>query len=136
MPFRMVSAILLLASLAAAAELPKLRIEPAAAGSIIYVKNESPVALTAWLIELVDYPGSSFSFWQDESANPIPLGGEKLVPVSSMMNGAVPEHVKMQAARFADGSSRGVTQNVAQLQQRKRAREASSSNADRLVHNV
>src|SRR5688572_12313641 len=135
MPFRMVSAILLLASLAAAAELPKLRIEPAAAGSIIYVKNESPVALTAWLIELVDYPGSSFSFWQDESANPIPPGGEKRVPVSSMMIGAVPEHVKMQAALFADGSSSGVPQKVAQLQQRQRASQASSSNADLILHN-
>src|SRR6185295_1647800 len=96
-----VPVILLLASLAAAAELPKLRIEPAAGGSVIYVKNESPVAVTAWLIELVDYPGSSFSFLQDDFANPIPPGGEERVQVSSMMIGAVPEHVKMQAALFA-----------------------------------
>ena len=54
---------------AAAAEmpLPELRIEPANGGSILFVKNVSPQPLTAFLIELVDYPGSGFAMVQDES---------------------------------------------------------------------
>ena len=47
--------------------LPGLRIEPTGGGSIFYVKNNATVALTGYLIELVDYPGSSYSFWQDET---------------------------------------------------------------------
>ena len=69
------AAVLLVALPAIATQmpLPGLRIEPTGGGSIFYIKNNSPEALSAYLIELVDYPGSSYSFWQDETiAEPIP----------------------------------------------------------------
>ena len=38
---------------------------------------------TAFLIELVNYPGSTFSFWPDDvTATPIPPGAEKRIPVA------------------------------------------------------
>ena len=58
------AAVLLLALPAIAAEvpLPELRIEPTGGGSIFYIKNNSATPLAAYLIELVGYPGSSYSF--------------------------------------------------------------------------
>ena len=80
----------LLAMAAAAAELPDLRIEPTAGGSIFYVKNSSTQPLTGWLIELVDYPGSSFSLWQDDPAVPLAPGAERRIPVTNMTVGGGP----------------------------------------------
>ena len=114
---------LLLAFSAAAAQtpLPELRIEPTTGGSIFYVRNASPQPLTAYLIELVDYPGSSYSLWQDDvTAQPIPPGGEKRISVANMTVGAVPDYVKMRAALYADGSSAGIPEKVAQLVARRR----------------
>ena len=114
---------LLLAFSAAAAEapLPELRIEPTGGGSIFYVRNASAQPLTAYLIELVDYPGSSYSLWQDDLTNqPIPPGGEKRIPVANMTVGAVPDYVKMRAALYADGSSAGIPEKAAQLVARRR----------------
>lgn len=118
------TAALLLAFSAVAAEvpLPELRIEPTNAGSIFYIKNNSSVALTAYLIELVDYPGSSYSLWQDETvAEPIPPQGEKRIQVTNMTVGAVPDYVKMRAALYAGGASAGIPEKVAQLTDRRRA---------------
>ena len=90
-------------------------------GSIFYIKNNSPEALTAYLIELVDYPGSSYSFWQDETvAEPIPPHGEKRIQVANMTVGAVPDYVKMQAALYAGGASAGIPEKIAQLLDRRR----------------
>ena len=117
------AAVLLVALPAIAAEipLPELRIEPTAGGSIFYIKNNSPQALNAYLIELVDYPGSSYSFWQDETvAEPIPPKGEKRIQVANMTVGAVPDYVKMQAALYAGGASAGIPEKVAQLLDRRR----------------
>jgi hypothetical protein len=117
------AAVLLLAIPAIAAEmpLPELRIEPTAGGSIFYIKNNSPQALNAYLIELVDYPGSSYSFWQDETvAEPIPPKGEKRIQVANMTVGAVPDYVKMQAALYAGGTSAGIPEKIAQLLDRRR----------------
>src|ERR1035441_4726258 len=47
--------------------LPEPHTERTAGGSIFYNKNNSPQPLNAYLIELVDYPGSSNSLWQDRS---------------------------------------------------------------------
>jgi hypothetical protein len=115
---------LLFAISAAAAEmpLPVLRIEPAPGGSVFYVKNASTQPLTAYLIELVNYPGSSYSLWQEEiTGQPVAPGAEKRIPVNNMTVGAVPDYVKLQAALFADGSSSGIPEKVAQLVERRRA---------------
>jgi hypothetical protein len=118
------AAVLLLALPGIAAEmpLPDLRIEPTGGGSIFYIKNNSTRALNAYLIELVDYPGSSYSFWQDETfADPIPPKGEKRIRVANMTVGAVPDYVKMQAALYAGGATAGIPEKVAQLLDRRRA---------------
>lgn len=116
-------AVPMLLAMAAAAQppLPGLRVEPTAGGSIFYVHNGSPQPLTAYLIELVNYPGSSYSLWQDDVANPVPPGGDKRIQVANMTVGAVPDYVKMQAAIFADGSSAGVPEKAAQIVERRRA---------------
>src|ERR1035437_7675770 len=99
-----------LPAIAAQMPLPELRIEPTAGGSIFYIKNNSPQALNAYLIELVDYPGSSYSLWQDETvAEPIPPKGEKRIQVANMTVGAVPDYVKMQAALYAGGGAPAAT---------------------------
>ena len=70
MPLRPLATALLLALSATAATppLPELRTEPTTGGSIFYVRNVGSQPLTAWLIELVNYPGSSYSLWMDEIA--------------------------------------------------------------------
>jgi hypothetical protein len=123
MSFPIFAAALLLSALSAAAQppLPALRIEPTAGGSIFYVRNVSSQPLTAWLIELVNYPGSSYSLWQDEiSSEPIPPGVERRILVANMTVGAVPEYVKIQAAVYADGASSGIPEKVTQIIERRR----------------
>ena len=123
MPSTRFAAALLLALPAVAAQmpLPELRTEPTAGGSIFYIKNNSPEPLSAYLIELVDYPGSSYSLWQDETvAEPIPPHGEKRIQVANMTVGAVPDYVKLQAALYAGGGSAGVPEKIAQLLDRRR----------------
>lgn len=113
--------LLALPAIAAEAALPELRIEPTAGGSIFYIKNNSPEPLNAYLIELVDYPGSSYSLWQDETvAEPIPPQGEKRIQVANMTVGAVPDYVKMRAALYAGGTTAGIPEKVAQLLDRRR----------------
>jgi hypothetical protein len=111
---------LLLLALPAAAQLPDLRIEPTAGGSIFHIKNTAAQPLTGWLIELVDYPGSSYSLWQDDLAAPLAPGTEKRIPVANMTVGAVPDYVKMQAAVYADGTTAGVPEKVTSLIERRR----------------
>ncbi|HWF47277.1 MAG TPA: hypothetical protein VG168_09745, partial [Bryobacteraceae bacterium] len=83
--------------------LPQLRVEPTGGGSFFYVRNTASQPLTAFLIELVDYPGSSYSFWQDDvNAEPIAPGTEQKIHVGNMTVGAVPDYVKMEAALYAD----------------------------------
>ena len=118
------AAVLLLALPAIAAEtpLPELRTDATAGGSIFYIKNNSTEVLTSYLIELVDYPGSSYSFWQDETlAEPIPPQGTAHIQVANMTVGAVPDYVKMRAALYAGGATAGVPEKVAQLLDRRRA---------------
>jgi hypothetical protein len=125
MPLLKFAAALLLAVAAAAAgpPPPELRIEPATGGSVFYVKNVYTQPLTAYVIELVDYPGSSFYFWKDDvPGDAIPPGVEKRIPVSNMTVGAAPEYVKVQAAIYADGTSTGVADRIAALLDRRRSR--------------
>src|SRR5438552_4570146 len=117
---RLVAAMLLGSAAAAQQPLPELRVEPVAAGSVFFVRNGSAQPLTAFLIELVGYPGSSYTLWQDDLAAPIPAGGEKRIPVGNMTVGAVPDYVKLQAALYADGSSSGTAAKVTELIERRR----------------
>jgi hypothetical protein len=117
------SLLLLLPAAALQAPLPGLRVEAIDAGSVLHVKNPSTQPLTAFVIELVDYPGSSFSLWQDEvESEPIPPGGEKRTRTTNMTIGAAPEYVKLQAALYADGTSAGIPEKVAQFIESRRAR--------------
>jgi len=97
--------------------LPGLRVEPAPRGSVLYVRNVYSQVLSAFLVELVDYPGSRFSYSTDEvTGEGIPPGVEKAIPVSSMLVGAVsPEYVKVQAALYADGQTSGEAAKIKEL---------------------
>jgi hypothetical protein len=111
-----------LSSAAAQAPLPTLRIEPSPGGSIFYIRNTSSQPVTAYLIELVDYPGSSYWLWEDVmTSDAILAGGERRTPITNMTVGAVPDYVKMQAAIFADGSTAGIPEKITQLIERRRA---------------
>ncbi len=121
MRLKYVSGVCLMALAASAAQpLPELRVEPTAGGSILYIKNGSTEPLTAYLIELVDYPGSYYALWQDEVSAPLAPGAEQRMQISNMTVGAVPDYVKMQAAIYADGSSSGIPEKVTQLVERRR----------------
>ena len=115
--------LLILPAAAAEMPLPELRIEPAGAGSVLFVKNISPRPLTAFLLELVDYPGSGFAMVQDEStAEPLVPGIEKRIPISNMLVGAAPSYTRLLAAIYADGSSAGAPGKVSQLVEFRRAK--------------
>jgi hypothetical protein len=122
MSFRISAAGLLLAfsALAAQPPLPELRTEPISGGSVFHVRNVSSQALTAYLIELVNYPGSYYALWQDDVAEPIPPGGEKRIQVVNMTVGAVPDYVKLTAALYADGTGSGAPEKVTQIIERRR----------------
>ena len=118
---RTVTATLLLALGAFAAQpLPELRTEATNAGSIFFVRNTGTQPVTAYLIELVNYPGSYYSLWRDEwGMGQIAPGEEKRIQVTNMTVGAVPDYVKLTAALFADGSSAGVPEKIAQMTERR-----------------
>jgi hypothetical protein len=123
MSFKILAATLLLALPAAGADplLPQLRIEPIAGGSILYVRNVSSQPLTGYAIELVNYPGSFFALWQDElTSEAIAPDKEKRIQVANMTVGAAQDYVKIQAAVYADGTTAGVPEKVAQFIDRRR----------------
>jgi hypothetical protein len=118
----------LLSATAALAQpvLPELKVEPKGGGSILFIRNTSQQPLTAFLIELVDYPGSSYALWQDEigspiNGEPVAAGAEKRIEITNMTVGAVPDYVKMRAAIYADGSTAGIPEKVAQLIARRKS---------------
>ena len=118
-----IAAALLIPLWAASAQtpLPELRTEPIGGGSIFHVRNVASQPLNGFLIELVNYPGSSYSFWQDDVSHaPLAPGGEQSIQVTNMTVGAVPEYVKIQAALYADGASSGIPEKVTQLIERRR----------------
>ncbi len=101
----------------AQAPLPGLRVEPATGSSILYVHNPAgQPPLTAFLVELVHYPGSYYQLWEDDiTAQPIAADAEKKISISNMTVGAVPNYVKITAALYADGTSSGVPEKITQL---------------------
>jgi hypothetical protein len=108
---------------AAQAPLPELRVEPAVQSSILFVKDApSQPPLTAFLVELIHYPGSYYQLWEDDVAmEPIAPGIEKRVPISNMTVGAVPNYVKLTAAIYADGTTAGAPEKVTQMIERRKA---------------
>ena len=121
MSLKTLAPVLLLSFLATAAQVPELRTEPIGGGSVFFVKNTSSQPLTAYLIELVDYPGSSYSLWQDDITSPVAPGVEKRIQITNMTAGAVPDYMKIQAAIYADGSTAGVPEKVTQFIERRKA---------------
>jgi hypothetical protein len=109
-----------LSARAADAPLPELRIEAKTAGSILFVRNPYTQPLTAFLIELVDYPGSYYNYWQDEPGVVLAPGATREIPITNMTVGAVPDYVKMRAAIYADGSTAGMQERVEWLVSRRR----------------
>ncbi len=123
MPVRLLAALACASAFAFAADapLPELRIEPKTGGSIFHVSNPSAQPLTAYLIELVDYPGSSYQYWQDDPAAPLARGASTVFDVANMTVGAVPDYVKMRAAVYADGSTAGIPEKIELLLGRRKA---------------
>ena len=103
--------------------LPELRVEPAVQSSILFVKDGSTQPpLTAFLVELIGYPGSYYQLWEDDIASgPVEPGAEKRISISNMTVGAVPNYVKLTAAIYADGTSAGAPEKVTQLVERRKA---------------
>lgn len=115
------AALLALSSATAQTALPELKIEAIDAGSAFVVRNGASQPLTAYLIELVDYPGSFYALYVDNSASVLLEPGKEVrFPITNMTVGAAPEYVKMQAALYQDGSSAGAPAKVAQLVERRR----------------
>jgi hypothetical protein len=124
MPFRKLAAaaLLALASAAAQAPLPTLRIEPTAGGSVLYIKNTYTQPLAAYMIEMPDYPGSYYVLFSDVlDAQPIAPGAELRRPITNMTVGAVPDAVKMQAAAYTDGATAGAPEKVSAIIERRKA---------------
>jgi len=128
MSIKILAAALLLTLPVGGAEgvLPELRVVPTAGGSIFFVKNvqaQLSQPLTAFLIELVDYPGSFYQLFEDDiTTGSLAPGQEKRIPVTNMTVGAVPDYVKLQAAIYADGTTAGVPDRVEKLVARRRFR--------------
>ena len=122
MSLKTLAPVLLLPLFATAAQLPELRTEPIGGGTVFFVKNTSSQPLTGYLIELVDYPGSSYSLWQDEiTAEPVAPGAEKRIQVTNMTAGAVPDYMHLTSAIYADGSTAGTPDKVTQFIERRKA---------------
>ncbi len=100
--------------------LPGLRVEPIGGGTAFTVTNTASQPLTAYLIELVGYPGSSYVLIEDDIGSPIPPNGDKRIEVGNMIPGAAPNYVKLQAAIYADGTSSGIPEKVAQIIEHRR----------------
>jgi hypothetical protein len=124
LPYRFAATLMLALPLFAAdAPKPDLKIEPMAGGSTLIIKNGYSKPLNAFLIELVDYPGSNYSSTYDLlGPDAIPAGAEKKINVTNMTIGAVPEHVKLEAAIYEDGTTVGAPEKVKHILDIRRAR--------------
>lgn len=116
-------AVSLLRATAVEPPLPTLRAEPVEEGSAIWVRNTAPAPLTAFVIEIVDYPGTNFGVVRDEIwGKPIAAGEERELRVSSLMPGTVPKYLKVRAAIYADGTTAGEAEKIVMLLDERRKR--------------
>jgi hypothetical protein len=96
-----------------AAPCPEVNAEPFKDGSLIRIRHDQPQVLTAFLIEIVDYPGNRFAHLEDELfRDSIPAGKERRLVVSSLMPGTVPDYLKVTAAIYGDGTVCGTLEKV------------------------
>jgi hypothetical protein len=112
---------------------PEVRVEAVDRGSVIYVKNRAAQPLMAFLVELVDYPGSGFFYYQEEAPDGVAQGVERRIPVTSMLVGAAPDYVKVTAAVYLDKSTIGAAVKVARLAAARKATLAGVQEAIRVV---
>ncbi len=102
--------------------LPVLKIEATDGGSLFRIRNNSTAPLSAFIIELVGYPGSYYISCHDFLLEtPVAPGAEKKIPTTNMTIGAAPEYVKLQAAVYADSSTAGTPEKVALILDARRA---------------
>ena len=112
----MLATILTGAAIVMAADCPAVTGEPADDGSILRIQQPAAPPVTAFLVEIVDYPGNHFAYRNDELVRPSPSeGNAKRVFVPTLMPGTVPEYLKVTAAIFADGSTCGPANKVGEL---------------------
>lgn len=101
------------ASIAVGAPCPEVTAEPVQGGSLIRIRHNEPLSLTAFLLEIVDYPGNHFAHMEDELfRGSIPAGKEKRIVVKRLMPGTVPEYLKATAAIYEDGAICGAADKV------------------------
>jgi hypothetical protein len=101
------------ASIADSAPCPEVTAEPIEGGSLIRVRHNEKQSLTAFVVEIVDYPGNHFVFMEDELFHgSIAAGKEKRVVVTTLMPGTVPDYLKTTAAIYEDGASCGAADKV------------------------
>lgn len=108
--------VLLALMLQSPAPLPELKVEATDGGSAFNIRNTGAQPVTAFLIELVGYPGSGYQLWVDDMGRePIAPGATRRIPIVNMTVGAAPEYVKLQAALYAGGGAAGTPEKVAEL---------------------
>lgn len=100
---------------------PEVTGTPAEDGSVITVRNREAQPLSAFLVEIVDYPGSRFSHLEAPGAAIAP-GQERRVVVRSLMPGTVPDYLKVTAAVYAGGGACGSEDKVQLLRDELRKR--------------
>lgn len=111
---RIVGAILTgLIAVMATTPCPEVKAEPVDDGSLIRIRHNQPHPLTAFLLEIVDYPGNRFSHMQDDLFRPTTAAGEEgRIVVASLMPGTVPDYLKVTAAIYANGDTCGPADKV------------------------
>jgi hypothetical protein len=108
---------------AADAPLPALQVGAEEGTSVFKVKNTYSQPLAAFLIEVVDYTDVAYTFTRDETGpNAIAAGTEKTIKVANPGPGTVPDHVKITAAVYEDGSTAGAAEKVNHILDLRRTR--------------
>jgi hypothetical protein len=101
------------ASTAAGTPCPEVTAEPVEGGSLIRVRHNQKQSLTAFVVEIVGYPGNHFAYMEDDLfRGSIAAGKEKRVVVMTLMPGTVPDYLKTTAAIYEDGATCGAAGKV------------------------
>jgi hypothetical protein len=92
---------------------PEVNAEPTEGGSVIRIRHKESHPLTAFLVEIVDYPGNHFTYMEDSLVRgKTAANAEKQVLVQSLMPGTVPEYLKVTSAVYEDGSTCGAVEKL------------------------
>lgn len=101
---------------------PEVTAEPAEHGSLVRIRHSNGQPLVAFLVEIVDYPGSRFTYVDADVRPALEAGREKRFVVGSLMPGTVPDYLKVTAAIYRDDAACGSAGKVKQLQQARRGK--------------